>query len=160
MFVSDADRHKRHVEQARTQNRFDHVIKQPETRRQQLAGSRTRTLERPKQRKALVDQVVDVAPEGRLVNFVVLKRASQKDDARATRERAQSGGVQINAAERQGQRQVGVKQHDGQRDRIEHRFVAGQEHDRPRSKQSRYMFQLLRVDIDLGIVVAACSRAV
>ncbi len=160
LVVGDADRDERHVVEPGSLYRLEDVVEQAEARRQQLAGARSRSLQRPQQREALLDEVVDVAAKRRLVDLVVLERAPQEDDAGTPGEGAQARCVQVDAAERERQRQVRIEQHQRQRHGVEHRLVTDQEDDRARGHGLRDPLQLCLVDVDRRIVVAAAGRAI
>ena len=130
LVVSDTDRDKGHIVETRPLDRLDDVAEQTESWRQQLAGAGARALQRPKQREPFLDQVIDVPAKRRLVDLVILERAAQENDAAAAPDSAEARGIQVDATEREWQRQVCFVQHHGQGHRIEHRLVADQEHDR------------------------------
>src|SRR5262249_30246998 len=80
LIVGNRNRDQKDVFTATASVRIDDVREQAETRRQELAGARTTAFDVPFQRKALLDQVVDVLAQHQLVHRVVLEGAADEED--------------------------------------------------------------------------------
>ena len=130
LVVGDRDRDQDHVLALAAPVGVDDVGEEPEARRQQLAGARAPALDVPLEGEALLDQVVDVAPQDELVDRVVLERAADEEHAAAAHERPDREEVHVDAAGGVVGRVAVLVQRVLQDEVVEVRLVGRQEHHR------------------------------
>src|SRR5205085_9334627 len=95
LIVSHRRRDQIDVVAAAAPQRIDHVAQEAEAGRRELTGSRAPALDVPLERKALLDEVVDVLAEDELVDHVVLERAADEEQSASPCQRADGEEIHV-----------------------------------------------------------------